>query len=173
VGLQEAFRSIEDIHGLMTMVKKSPKPQMMAIYYAKLTKIFWVSESHLFHAYAWYKLYNLQKSYNKNLTQKDLQLMASSVLLATLSVTPYERKHGAHHFELEMEKDRNVRMANLLGFTLDPKRDAREVVSGSTIPSTLSSSTITSCSCYFCYRRLLTQCLSLCSFPGELFSQSW
>lgn len=127
--LQEAFRSIEDIHGLMSMVKKSPKPQMMAIYYAKLTKIFWVSDSNLYHAYAWYKLYNLQKSYNKNLTQKDLQLMASSVLLATLSVTPYDRRHGAHHFELEMEKDRNVRMANLLGFTLDPKRDTREVVS--------------------------------------------
>ncbi len=127
--VQEAFRSIEDIHGLMSMVKKTPKPQMMAIYYAKLTKIFWVSDSHLYHAYAWYKLYNLQKSYNKNLTAKDLQLMASSVLLATLAVTPYDRKHGAHHFELEMEKDRNIRMANLLGFTLDPKKDSREIVS--------------------------------------------
>ncbi|KAL2628888.1 hypothetical protein R1flu_013574 [Riccia fluitans] len=136
---QEAFRSIEDIHGLMSMVKKSPKPQMMAIYYAKLTKIFWVSESHLYHAYAWYKLYNLQKSYNKNLTQKDLQLMASSVLLATLAVTPYDRKHGAHHFELEMEKDRNVRMANLLGFTLDPKRENREVLSRAALLSELVS----------------------------------
>ncbi|KAJ7534841.1 hypothetical protein O6H91_12G006400 [Diphasiastrum complanatum] len=124
---QEAFRSIEDIHGLMCMVKKSPKPQMMAIYYAKMTKIFWISDSHLYHAYAWYKLFNLQKSYNKNLTQKDLQLMASSVLLATLSIIPYDRKYGAHHFELEMEKDRNVRMANLLGFTLDPKKDTREL----------------------------------------------
>ncbi|BBN07287.1 translation initiation factor 3 subunit A [Marchantia polymorpha subsp. ruderalis] len=136
---QEAFRSIEDIHGLMSMVKKSPKPQMMAIYYAKLTKIFWVSDSHLYHAYAWYKLYNLQKSYNKNLTQKDLQLMASSVLLATLAVTPYDRKHGAHHFELEMEKDRNVRMANLLGFTLDPKRDTREVLSRAALLAELVS----------------------------------
>lgn len=50
---QEAFRSVEDIHGLMTLVKKSPKPQLMAIYYAKLTKIFWKSENHLYHAYAW------------------------------------------------------------------------------------------------------------------------
>ncbi len=132
--LQEAFRSIEDIHGLMTMVKKTPKPQMMAIYYAKLTKIFWVADSHLYHAYAWYNLYNLQRSYNKNLTAKDLQLMASSVLLATLAVTPYDCKHGAHHFELEMEKDRNIRMANLLGFTLDPKKDSREVVSARVAP---------------------------------------
>ncbi|CAK9275979.1 unnamed protein product [Sphagnum jensenii] len=134
---QEAFRSIEDIHGLMTMVKKTPKPQMMAIYYAKLTKIFWVADSHLYHAYAWYKLYNLQRSYNKNLTAKDLQLMASSVLLATLAVTPYDCKHGAHHFELEMEKDRNIRMANLLGFILDPKKDSREVLSRAALLSEL------------------------------------
>jgi translation initiation factor 3 subunit A len=127
--LQEVFRSIEDIHGLMSMVKMTPKPQMMAIYYVKLTKIFWVSDSHLYHAYAWYKLCNLQKSYNKNLMTKDLQLMASSVLLATLAVTSYDCKHGAHHFELEMEKDRNIWMANLLGFTLDPKKDSLEVVS--------------------------------------------
>lgn len=100
----------------------------MAVYYAKLTEIFWVSESHLYHAYAWYKLYVLQKSYNKNLTQKDLQLMASSVLLAALSVAPYDHKHGAAHFELENEKERNFRMASLLSFSLDPKRDSREVV---------------------------------------------
>ncbi|GBG79223.1 hypothetical protein CBR_g29275 [Chara braunii] len=134
---QEAFRSVEDIHGLMTLFKKAPKPQMMATYYAKLAKIFWVSENHLYHAYAWYKLYSLQKNYNKNLLPRDLQLIASSVLLATLSVAPYDRKHGAHHFELEMEKERNVRMANLLGFSLDPKRDAREVLSRSALLSEL------------------------------------
>lgn len=113
------------------MVKRTPKPQMMAVYYAKLTQIYWVSDSHLYHAYAWYKLYNLQKSYNKNLTAKDLQLMASSVVLATLAVAPYDRKYGAHHFELEMEKDRNIRMANILGFNIDVKKDSREVVRGS------------------------------------------
>jgi translation initiation factor 3 subunit A len=102
------------------MVKRTPKPQMMAVYYAKLTQIYWVSDSHLYHAYAWYKLYNLQKSYNKNLTAKDLQLMASSVVLATLAVPPYDRKHGAHHFELEMD---------ILGFNIDAKKDSREVVS--------------------------------------------
>jgi translation initiation factor 3 subunit A len=126
--VQEAFRSIEDIYGLMCMVKKTPKPQMMAIYYSKLTKIFWVSESHLYHGYAWYKLYILEKSYNKNLTQKDLQLMASSVLLAAISVTPYDHKHGAHHFELESEKERSLRMTSLLGFSLDAKKDTKEMV---------------------------------------------
>eukprot|EP00271_Cylindrocystis_brebissonii_P023350 TRINITY_DN9659_c0_g1_i1.p1 TRINITY_DN9659_c0_g1~~TRINITY_DN9659_c0_g1_i1.p1 ORF type:complete len:1097 (+),score=334.31 TRINITY_DN9659_c0_g1_i1:34-3291(+) len=140
---QEAFRSIEDIHGLMSLVKKSPKPQMMAIYYAKLTKIFWMSgdSQQLYHAYAWYKLYNLQRSYNKNLKEKDLQLMAASVLLATLSIPPYDKKYGAHHYELEVEKERNIRMANLLGFTLsDPKRgESREVLSRSALLQELLS----------------------------------
>eukprot|EP01018_Ginkgo_biloba_P033791 Gb_03846 [translate_table: standard] len=136
---QEAFRSIEDIHGLMCMVKKTPKPQMMAIYYAKLTKIFWVADSHLAHAYAWFKLFVLQKSYNKNLTQKDLQLMASSVLLATISVMPYDQKHGVPHSEMENEKKKNASLSSLLGFNLDPKRDTSEVMSRTTLLSELVS----------------------------------
>lgn len=45
---QEAFRSVEDIQGLAALGKKAPKPQLMAMYYAKLTRIFTVSESHLY-----------------------------------------------------------------------------------------------------------------------------
>lgn len=126
--LQEAFRSIEDIHGLMCMVKKTPKASLMVVYYAKLSEIFWISASLLYHAYAWLKLFNLQKSFNKNLSQKDLQLIASSVVLAALSVAPYEHTHGASHLELENHKERNLRMANLIGFSLDPKLERGEVV---------------------------------------------
>lgn len=126
--IQEAFRSVEDIHGLMSLVKKSPKPSLMVVYYAKLTEIFWVADSHLYHAYAWLKLFTLQKSYNKNLSQKDIQLIAGSVLLAALSVAPYDHKYGASHLELENDKERNLRMAGLINFTLDAKRENREVV---------------------------------------------
>lgn len=126
--LQEAFRSIEDIHGLMCMVKKTPKSSLMAVYYAKLTEIFWISGSHLYHAYAWFKLFLLQKSFNKNLSQKDLQLIASSVVLAALSVTPYDHTHGASHLDQENEKERNLRMANLIGFNLESKLESKEVV---------------------------------------------
>ena len=51
--LQEAFRSVEDIQGLMALGRKAPKPQMMASYYARLTRIFTVSGSHLYNGYAW------------------------------------------------------------------------------------------------------------------------
>ncbi|XP_038988164.1 eukaryotic translation initiation factor 3 subunit A-like [Phoenix dactylifera] len=142
---QEAFRSVEDIHGLMSMVKKSPKPSLMVVYYAKLTEIFWVSESHLYHAYAWLRLFTLQKSYNKNLSQKDLQLIASSVLLAALSVAPYDRKYGASHSELENEKERNLQMASLINFTLDPKRESREMLSRSSLLMELVTKGVMTC----------------------------
>ncbi|XP_020706128.1 eukaryotic translation initiation factor 3 subunit A-like [Dendrobium catenatum] len=142
---QEAFRSVEDIHGLMSMVKKHPKPSLMVIYYAKLTEIFRVSESHLYHAYAWLKLFTLQKSYNKNLTQKDLQLIASSVLLSALSVTPYDHHCGSSHLEVENEKERNLRMASLIGFNIDPRKDAREVLSREALLSELSSKGVMAC----------------------------
>ncbi|XVE89595.1 hypothetical protein DITRI_Ditri20bG0008600 [Diplodiscus trichospermus] len=126
---QEAFRSVEDIYGLMSLVKKTPKASLMVVYYAKLTEIFRISGSHLYHAYAWFKLFMLQKNFNKNLSQKDLQLIASSVVLAALSVSPYDQTRGASHLELENEKERNLRMANLIGFHLEPKVENREVVS--------------------------------------------
>ncbi|KAG8053615.1 hypothetical protein GUJ93_ZPchr0001g30626 [Zizania palustris] len=78
-----------------------------------------------------------QKSYNKNLSQKDLQLIASSVLLAALSVSPYDHKYGASHFELENEKDRNLRIANLVNFSLDSKRENREMPSRASLLSEL------------------------------------
>ncbi|CAM0944423.1 unnamed protein product [Alopecurus aequalis] len=142
---QEAFRSVEDIHGLMSLVKRTPKPSVLVIYYAKLTEIFWISKSHLYHAYAWLKLFNLQKSYNKNLNQKDLQLLASSVLLAALSVTPYDNKYGASHLELENEKERGLRMANLVNFSLDSKRENREMASRASLLSELAAKGVISC----------------------------
>lgn len=119
---------MEDIYGLTSMVKKMPKSSLMAVYYAKLTEIFWISSSHLYHAYAWFKLFLLQKSFNKNLNQKDLQLIASSVLLAALSAPPYDHLKNASHLELEHEKERNIRMCNLIGFNIDSKLETRDVV---------------------------------------------
>lgn len=142
---QEAFRSVEDIHGLMCMVKKTPKPSLMVVYYAKLTEIFWISGSHLYHAYAWLKLFSLQKNFNKNLSQKDLQTIASSVVLAALSVSPYDNTRGASHLELENEKERNMRMANLINFNLDPKPESREVLSRSALLQELVIKGVMSC----------------------------
>ncbi|CAA7018249.1 unnamed protein product [Microthlaspi erraticum] len=142
---QEAFRSVEDIYGLMCMVKKTPKSSLLMVYYSKLTEIFWISSSHLYHAYAWFKLFSLQKNFNKNLSQKDLQLIASSVVLAALSIPPFDRAQSASHMELENEKERNLRMANLIGFNLEPKFEGRDMLSRSALLSELVSKGVLSC----------------------------
>jgi len=72
---QEAFRSVEDIQGLMALGKKTPKPQLMAIYYARLTRIFTVSDSHLYNGYAWCAdALNLQNSSVKGVVVHALKI---------------------------------------------------------------------------------------------------
>ena len=58
---------MEDIHGLMSAAKRPPKPQQMAVYYARLTRVYWVSDNYLYHGYAWLRLLQLSRAYNKNL----------------------------------------------------------------------------------------------------------
>jgi len=82
----EAFRAVEDIHGIMTMSDAPPRAVLMAAYYEKLSRIFWVSENYLFHAYAWYKFYALSAAQNKSLSEEDRRTMASGVVLAALSI---------------------------------------------------------------------------------------
>ncbi|KIZ05314.1 Eukaryotic translation initiation factor 3 subunit A [Monoraphidium neglectum] len=87
----EAFRSVEDIQNLISLGKRQPKQQLMAAYYSRLTQIFKVSNAQLYHSYAWLKLFNFSRSFNKNLTPADVSMMATSVVLATLSVPAYDR----------------------------------------------------------------------------------
>ncbi len=79
---QEAFRSIEDLHALMSMAKKPPKPQLLANYYDKLARVFLVSENYTLHAYAWYKYYTLSKNQNKALSAEDLKQYVMAPLLS-------------------------------------------------------------------------------------------
>ncbi|XP_040361798.1 eukaryotic translation initiation factor 3 subunit A-like [Rosa chinensis] len=70
---------------------------------------------------------------------------SSSVVLAALSVPPYDQTRAASHLELENEKERNLRMANLIGFNLDPKIDRGDVLSRSALLSELVSKGVLSC----------------------------
>ncbi|CAO3700418.1 unnamed protein product [Rhizopus microsporus] len=83
---QEAFKSVEDIHTLLTTSKRPPKPVMMANYYEKLTKIFMVSEDYLFHSAAWNRYCAIERAFNKNLTEAEHSRMASIVLLSALAI---------------------------------------------------------------------------------------
>ncbi len=70
---------MEDIHGLIALSKKPPKPSLMANYYTKLGLVFWKSGNHMFHACAWHRLYHLSREQKKNLTQEELQRYVCTV----------------------------------------------------------------------------------------------
>ncbi|KAJ8412800.1 hypothetical protein AAFF_G00117510 [Aldrovandia affinis] len=123
---QEAFKAVEDIHGLFALSKKPPKPQLMANYYNKVSTVFWKSGNALFHACTLHRLYHLSREMRKNLTQDEMQRMSTRVLLATLSIpiTP-ERTDIARLLDMDgiiVEKHR--RLATLLGLQAPPTRQS-------------------------------------------------
>ncbi|KAI0480391.1 eukaryotic translation initiation factor 3 subunit A [Xylariaceae sp. FL0804] len=135
---QEAFRSVEDIHGLLKDSKRPAKPVMMANYYEKLTRIFLVGENYLFHAAAWSRYYNLlrqssavvatgqgKKADNPSASEADLQKAASFVILSALSipVISTSRSRGAMVDFDEARKNKNSRTVQLLSMSVAPTRD--------------------------------------------------
>ncbi|KAJ4413080.1 eukaryotic translation initiation factor 3 subunit A [Didymella pomorum] len=134
---QEAFRSVEDIHTLLSLSKRPAKNVMMANYFEKLTRIFLVSENYLFHAAAWSRYYNLlrqsaaavasgqgPKKDNPAVTEADMTKAASFVLLSALSipVISTSRSRGALVDADAARNNKNSRLTNLLGMTQAPTR---------------------------------------------------
>ena len=116
---QEAFRTVEDIHGLVSLNKQIVKPQMKAMYYALLTQIFAFSEDSMMNcAYAWLKVFNLARKYNTKLKPTDVQMMATAVMLTALSILPYQRSFLGSFTELrsDHEKERQRRLSSILSF---------------------------------------------------------
>ncbi|KAK3720098.1 eukaryotic translation initiation factor 3 subunit A [Vermiconidia calcicola] len=135
---QEAFKSVEDIHTLLSLSKKQPRNSMMANYFEKLTRIFLVSENYLFHAAAWSRYYNLlqvsarsvtagtgaRKDNPTNISDADLSRAASYVLLSALSIPVISttRSRGALIDVDAARNNKNARLTNLLGMNSPPTR---------------------------------------------------
>ncbi|TFK38522.1 hypothetical protein BDQ12DRAFT_683788 [Crucibulum laeve] len=113
---QEAFRSVEDVHNLLTMAKKAPRPAMMANYYEKLTKIFLMSGNALYHAAAWGRYYAVVSSIGGK-SDKEMGRLAGQVLVSALAVPV-----GLHTEEPDELKGKNARLSALLGLTRMPTR---------------------------------------------------
>jgi len=121
---QEAYKAVEDIHGLMSLSKKVFQPKMMANYYQKLALVFWKSGNFLFHAAAVFKHFQLTREMKKNLSAEELAKMASRVLAACLCV-PLPSQHP--EFDRFIETDRSpaekmARLAVLLALSQPPTR---------------------------------------------------
>ncbi|KAG7229963.1 hypothetical protein INR49_009683 [Caranx melampygus] len=118
---QEAFKAVEDIHGLFALSKKPPKPQLMANYYNKVSTVFWKSGNALFHACTLHRLYHLSREMRKNLTQDEMQSPPGH------TVHPHhpERTDIARLLDMDgiiVEKHR--RLATLLGLQSPPTRQS-------------------------------------------------
>ncbi|KAJ3743220.1 hypothetical protein DFH05DRAFT_1299726 [Lentinula detonsa] len=110
---QEAFRSIEDIHNLLTMASSMPstattatttaptttttttsssstltiKSTMMANYYEKLSQVFLMSGNALYHAAAWAKYYDLVTYAGANASAvENREVLAGKVIVSALAV---------------------------------------------------------------------------------------
>ncbi|KAF8196958.1 translation initiation factor eIF3a [Pholiota molesta] len=101
---QEAFRSVEDVHNLLTMAKKAPRPAMMANYYEKLTKIFLMSGNALYHAAAWSRYYAVVISIGGK-SDEEISRLAAQVLVSALAVPV-----GLHTEEPDELKGKNARL---------------------------------------------------------------
>ncbi|KAH7886745.1 hypothetical protein F5I97DRAFT_1869912 [Phlebopus sp. FC_14] len=112
---QEAFRSVEDVHNLLNMAQKAPRPAMMANYYEKLTKIFLMSGNSLYHAAAWGRYYAIVTSIGGK-SEEEMSRLAGQVLVSALAVPV-----GLHGDEDE-GKGKNARLSALLGLTKSPTR---------------------------------------------------
>ncbi|TFY78375.1 hypothetical protein EWM64_g5638 [Hericium alpestre] len=114
---QEAFRSVEDVHNLLTMAKKAPRPAMMANYYEKLTKIFLMSGNALYHAAAWSKYYAIVTAIGGK-SEEELGKLAGQVLISALAVPVGQKSEEAN----EEVKGRGARLTSLLGLSRSPTR---------------------------------------------------
>ena len=122
---QEAFRTAEDIHGLVTMSKRQPKASMMVSYYEKLVKVFAVGNNFLFHAAAYGKFHSTQVTSAKG--EAETSKAASLVLLSALAVPVAgeglaRRRDGSAIEETESARNKAIRLAALLGLNSTPTR---------------------------------------------------
>ena len=136
---QEAFRSVDDIHQLLSQSKRPAKNTMMSNYYEKLTKIFLVSDNFLFHAAAWNKYYTLlriaqnavtsgqgAKKDNPVVSEADVTKAGNYVLLSALAIPAISnsRSRGAMIDLEETRKTKNVKLTNLLNMSTPPSRSS-------------------------------------------------
>ncbi|AET41248.1 translation initiation factor eIF3 core subunit a Ecym_7425 [Eremothecium cymbalariae DBVPG len=81
----EAFRSIEDVHHLLSTSTRPPKPFILANYYQNMAKVFSVSNNYLLNSVALKKFFELFLQ-NPKATEEDFRLHSSQLMLSVLSI---------------------------------------------------------------------------------------
>lgn len=81
---QEAFRSVEDVHTLLSATRRPIPISSMSTYYETLARIFAVSQNHLFHAVTWFRYFVMLSS--RRAPEAKLRRIASSCVLSLLCI---------------------------------------------------------------------------------------
>ncbi|PJF17629.1 Eukaryotic translation initiation factor 3 subunit A [Paramicrosporidium saccamoebae] len=129
----EAFRSIEDIHGLFVLARKSAKPALVMTYYERLCRVFQMSNNYLYLAATLCKLFSLAKSQND---EYKIGIDATMAVLATVA-SPLLHDHDATNtMTLEETEAKNTRLAHFLGLQKAPSRSGvlKELFSRDILP---------------------------------------
>ncbi|XP_035225459.1 eukaryotic translation initiation factor 3 subunit A-like [Stegodyphus dumicola] len=124
----DAFKAIEDIHLFLSLTKKLLNSRIMAVYYEKVSLVFWKANDYLFHAAAVLRQFLLVRELKKNLPADEMSVMAARVVLAILSV-PFAVDNPS--VELIIETDDSVihKKQRLLATLLDlPCRPTRSLL---------------------------------------------
>lgn len=126
---QEAYKSAEDVHGMMQLSKdkdkRTVKPSSYVNYYDKLALVFWKAGNSLFHAAALLQKFIIYKDMKKSFTQEEAQEQATRVLLATLSIPEGSDLPSdlSRNLDIEEQHVGNMRLlSNLLRLPIAPTK---------------------------------------------------
>uniref|UniRef100_A0A915Q053 Eukaryotic translation initiation factor 3 subunit A n=1 Tax=Setaria digitata TaxID=48799 RepID=A0A915Q053_9BILA len=114
---QEAYRSAEDVHGMMQLSKDKDE-RMLAL-------VFWKAGNRLFHAAALLQKYIIYKDMKKTFSMEEAMDQATRVLLATLSIPDGADNPSdlTRHLDIEEQHIANMRLlSNLLRLPVAPTR---------------------------------------------------
>lgn len=115
---QEAFRTIEDIHGLFVKGRRAADPLLVRTYYEHIGQIFAMSDNYLFLAATWSKLHAITTT--QALGAEQSQNAARLFLLATLSVPLMEPICITSSLAREERELADKRLAEFLGLQRIP-----------------------------------------------------
>lgn len=116
------FRTIQDIHQIMKKTGFNISTRLLGVYYDKLAELFLISSNYLFHAYALKKLFLIRREKKKGVVAEELEELASSVVLAGLSIRLRSSRAGTTMEEELRLRENKDHWAELLGFEVNPKR---------------------------------------------------
>lgn len=125
---KESFKSIEDVHGLMKLSKRSPKPISLVNYYNNLSKIFQVSDDYIYSTSALQKLFQLLIQ-SPVITDAELKENANTYLINSLSIPILQSlKHTFsvqnNLIDEEFYKRKNNKLSSLLNLNEIPTRES-------------------------------------------------